>query len=151
MENEKLATSLSEIYVYELSDTALKIKNDSRVPAGKSLKEIFDNYAIVMSIGGAYSFRKKTSTVPDIVASDSSIGYKVLSVTDSAINVLGEMTKNSSDGWDLANNSQTFKYTTTKTADSATFEVETLGTINVDYAGADNVPDMADAAICALE
>ena len=150
-ESEKLACSLSAIYVYELSDTALKIKDDSRVPAGKSLKEIFDNYAIVMSIGGAYSFRKKASTVPDIVASDSSIGYKVLSVTDNAINVLGEMTTNASGYWVLANNAQSFKYTTTKTADSAVFEVETLGTINVDYASADNVPDMADAVVCSLE
>ena len=53
-ESEKLACSLSAIYVYELSDTALKIKDDSRVPAGKSLKEIFD----VRKVQGRVAFKE---------------------------------------------------------------------------------------------
>lgn len=148
-ESEELASSLYEIYAYDLSGSTLKIKNDSRVPAGKSLKEIYDSYAVVLTLGNDYSMRKKKATQPDIANSDSSICYKVSEVTDSEIKVLGEMT-NSSGTWVLTNNAQAFKYTTTKTDSSATYVVETLGTINLDYASANNVPDMADAIVCSL-
>lgn len=153
-ESEELASSLYEIYAYDLSGSTLKIKNDSRVPAGKSLKEIYDSYAVVLTLGNDYSMRKKKATQPDISPSNSGSGlkgYNVSSVTDSAIIVSGEMTLNSSGEWDFTANEQTFTYTTTKTDTSATYVVETLGTINLDYATASNVPDMADAIVCSLE
>ncbi|MBO7123610.1 MAG: hypothetical protein J6V90_10065 [Treponema sp.] len=153
-ENGQLGMNAKNIYAYELSGSTLKIKSDTRVPAGKSLKEVYDSFSIVVPIGNDYSMRKKKATQPDISPSNSGSGlkgYKVSSVTDSEIIVSGEMTLNSSGDWDFTANEKAFNYTTTKTDTSATYVVETLGTINLDYASASNVPDMADALVCTLE
>lgn len=162
LEEKTKSAKLCTIFAYDLSESTLKLKSDSRIPKGKGLNEIFGAYDVSMSTSltttlQQYQLRYSTNYYslgggPDIYlynligSAGSSTGYKVSSITENAINISATATGSGSVPsviWTYTPASQSFSYTTNKTDTGATFVIDTLGTINVTYASENNVPDFS--------
>lgn len=154
LEEKTRRAKLCTIMAYELSGQTLKMAQDSRVPKGKNLNEIFGVYDVQLPIASSnYTLRytKNYYTLgPDIVEINNLSGntyYKVDSITENAINISATATNsmNLSAGtgvWTYTPASQSFSYTTSKTETGATFTIDTLGTITVTYESENNFPDL---------
>ncbi len=142
------------LYAYELSGSTLKLANDSRYPSQTKLNEIYNKYLvylmpIVNDLGSTvYNVQNMTEELPNIENAAHDAGWRVSSVTENAINTsataAGTDTAGSMD-WTFTPATGSFAYTTNMTTTSATFTIENLGKIVIQYASADNIPDLTYA------
>lgn len=154
LEEKARSAKLCTTMAYELSGQTLKMAQDSRVPKGKNLNEIFGVYNVQLPIASSnyrlrYSINYYTKG-PDIVEINNLSGttnYKVDSITENAINISATATNSMNISavtgvWTYTPASQSFSYTTSKTETGATFTIDTLGTITVTYESENNFPDL---------
>ena len=159
----KTRNTLVQIQAYDLSGSTLKLLNDSRIPAGKGLNEIYGVYeTLFISLNGLaikddsdnilyyLSYSSIPSVTPDIKNATANTGYRVSSISANAINTSATATKTSS-VWTFTPATGSFAYTTNKTATSGVFDITGLGKLTVTYATADNIPAMTSATSYTLE
>ena len=160
----KTRNTLIQINAYALSGSTLKLLfNDTRIPAGKGLNEIYGVYSIEFSSPNGFaikddsdnivyylSYSSTPSVKPDITNAAYNAGYRVSSISGNAINTSATATKTSS-VWTFTPATGSFAYTTNKTATSGVFDITGLGKLTVTYATADNIPAMTSATTYTLE
>ena len=154
----KTRNTLVDIKAYDLSGSTLKLLSESRIPAGKSLNEIYGvyttNYPISMQIVNILAIKDGSdntvynlnyastpSVTPDIINAAGNEGYRVSSISANAINTSATATGAGSPVlWTFTPATGSFAYTSTITATSGVFDITGLGKITVTYATADNIP-----------
>ncbi|MCR5047324.1 MAG: hypothetical protein K6A42_12190 [Treponema sp.] len=170
----KTRNTLVDIYAYDLTGSTLKLLSDSRIPAGKGLNEIYGVYstqymitspslqlANILAIKDGsdnivynLNYSSKPAETPDITNAASNAGYRVSSISESAINtsatatatatatgtVIATATGGGFLAWTFTPATGSFSYTTNKTATSGVFDITGLGKITVTYATAGNIP-----------
>lgn len=166
----KTRNTLVDIYAYDLSGSTLKRLSDSRIPAGKGLNEIYGVYstqymitspsiqlANILAIKDGsdnivynLNYSSTPSITPDITNAASNVGYRVSSISESAINTSATATGTGL-VWTFTSATGSFSYTTNKTATSGVFDITDLGKITVTYATAGNIPADWTAAATYIE
>ena len=151
-EQRTRSAQLVGIQAYQLSGSTLKIlASDRRIPAGKGLNEIYGVFNTSLSIVSGYILSYSTSYVtigPDIKGTTN---YKVDSISGNAINTSATAT-GTYYNWTYTPAARSFSYNTNKTESGATFTIDGLGVITIDYATADNIPaDWTSATTYTLE
>ena len=133
--------------------------DEDRVPAGKSLPQLFGSYFL----DGGFTLRVKDSEGnvmyyidtcggfyddPEFQKADGLTGYKVESITSKAIKISDTASRSTDSGpWTFTPDSQTWEYKSVISAEGAEFTIPDLGgTITVVFATADNVPAFTSAA-----
>lgn len=144
-----------QFFDYAYDGSTLKMSGSKRYPAGQGLDEIYKNFlfnspmAIVNNSGannGYWLYDSDNTERPNIMSlNPNNRSYRVSSITESAINTSADATQTGTMPnmtWTYTPVSRSFNYTTNKTESGATFTIEDLGKITIDYATADNVPNV---------
>lgn len=143
--------TLVNIHAYEFKNNNkfYFMEYDFRFPKGLTLSQIYNDYYALFESNnrgnGNWSLFNTFGSSPEITEAPGTAGYRISSITSSAINTCQDAALNGNPAlkWTYTQKEREFKYKVEDHSQSnyVSYIVDELGTFEITYAAANNIPD----------